>query len=61
MLYGDSETSGEIRDAAFKKADAIETKSDSGTKLDFDIVDAISGREDWSIYRLMDETIFKIR
>jgi hypothetical protein len=60
-LYGDSETSGEIADKGFKKAEAIEAKSDENTRLGFEIVDVVSGQEDWSIYRLMDGTIFKIR
>ena len=60
-LYGDSETSGEITDKVFKKAEAIEAKPDENTKPGFEIVDVVSGQEDWSIYRLMDETIFKIR
>jgi hypothetical protein len=60
-FYGDSETPGEILNSSFKKAEAIEEKQDKNTKLDFEIVDVISGQEDWSIYRLMDGTIFKIR
>jgi hypothetical protein len=60
-FYGDSETSGEILNRAFKKAEAIEEKQDENTKLDFEIVDVISGQEDRSIYKLMDGTIFKIR
>lgn len=61
FFYGDSETSGEITDKAFKKAEPIEAKSGENVKLDFEIVDVISGREDWSVYRFIDGTIFKIR
>ena len=60
-LYGDSESSGTILGTGLQKPDARELKSDQNIKLDFEIVDVVSGQEDWSIYRLEDGTIFKIR
>lgn len=65
-FYGDSETSGQIFSESFKKTAApilekTEQKQEKNIATPFEIVNVVSEHEKWSIYKLMDETILKIR